>query len=383
MGRSTITLLKIEQAAKETSVSYYLTSRMVGPLLELTIHFPDVAAVGPNLANPVVGVGGDLALTGAVPAVATSTPMAIGYANSFYQGGMNHFLGQIGPANEYNHFLDYSFKLYVVPTSPNVTYDLHNVSLGDTSGDTLNEPELSGIVNIAALPAAPYRMTGDGTETIFRGSSGNDVVMSPGFGDHLELGDGIDTLVFDKPSTAYKLAAIHHALSNTDTLELDNAVTLPKPSDFYGASQPGLDLTSAERLQFTDKSLALDLSGHAGDVARIIGAVFGASTLSNQAYVGIGLDLLDRGVSTSDAAQLALNVRLGANATHGQIVDLLYTNVVGSPPSAGDHAYYTSLLDSGQATTSELALLAAGTSLTAQDIDLVGLATRGLEYQHV
>ena len=41
-------------------------------------------------------------------------------------------------------------------------------------------------------------------------------------------------------------------------------------------------------------SRSLDLDGHAGMTARILGAVFGASSIGNSAYVGIGLNFRRR-----------------------------------------------------------------------------------------
>jgi hypothetical protein len=175
-------------------------------------------------------------------------------------------------------------------------------------------------------------------------------------------GAGIDTALFTGASSNYTLSAQNGGWAISD------------------AAGDQDSLTGVERLHFSDSSLALDLGGNAGSVARVLGAVFGAQAVSNQAYVGIGLGLIDGGESESDVMQLALNVRLGAQASHGAIVDLLYQNVVGSVPSAADHDYYTGLLDAGLATPVSLGMLAASTSLNAARIDLVGLAAHGLAY---
>jgi hypothetical protein len=58
----------------------------------------------------------------------------------------------------------------------------------------------------------------------------------------------------------------------------------------------------------------------------------------------------------------------------------LYGNVAGTAPGAAELAYYTQLLDSGQASQSPLALLAADSTGNAARIDLTGLAATGLEY---
>jgi hypothetical protein len=69
--------------------------------------------------------------------------------------------------------------------------------------------------------------------------------------------------------------------------------------------------------------------------------------------------LLDGGTSEQDLVGLALNFKLGANATPPNIVDLLYTNVMGFAPSAAAHDSFTSLLTSGALTSASLGVIAA------------------------
>lgn len=124
-------------------------------------------------------------------------------------------------------------------------------------------------------------------------------------------------------------------------------------------------------------SLAFDLAGNAGTVAKILGAVAGKQSLTNKEYVGVGLDLLDKGMSYSDLAALALQA-VGLT-TNDQIVTALWTNVVGSAPSVADKAPFIEMLENGFY-RGELAKLAAETAQNAVNIDLVGLAQTGIEY---
>ena len=66
--------------------------------------------------------------------------------------------------------------------------------------------------------------------------------------------------------------------------------------------------------------------------------------------------------------------------THESFVALLYANVTGAAPGSADLAHYTRLLDTGMATQSSLALLAAQGGANLARIDLVGLADHGLAY---
>jgi hypothetical protein len=115
-------------------------------------------------------------------------------------------------------------------------------------------------------------------------------------------------------------------------------------------------------------------------VAKFLGAVFGASFVDNASYVGIGLSFADAGMGDDDLMQLALGARLGGAAGNAAVVTLLYTNVIGTAPSAAEQAYYTGLLDSGAYTPAGLARMAADTSYNLARIDFAGLVETGLAY---
>ena len=141
-------------------------------------------------------------------------------------------------------------------------------------------------------------------------------------------------------------------------------------------------LVSIERIHFDDVSLALDMTGHAGTVLKILGAVFGPEAIHNKAYAGIGLHYLDQlGYSDSELMALALNVRLGSQvADPVQVVSLLYTNVVGAPPPAQALDSFVAMLQSGQYTATSLAMMASQTDLNLARVGLIGTVTAPLEY---
>jgi hypothetical protein len=127
--------------------------------------------------------------------------------------------------------------------------------------------------------------------------------------------------------------------------------------------------------------LALDLDGHAGTVAKTLGAVFGAESVRQLEFVGIGLLFMDEyGYSAESLMQLAMDEKLGRYASHDQVVNLLYTQVVGQPPSAEVRQSFVSLLDSKVHSVGSLGVLAANTDINRTNIDLVGLAQTGLAY---
>jgi Ca2+-binding RTX toxin-like protein len=197
------------------------------------------------------------------------------------------------------------------------------------------------------------QITGNGSANVLTGGGGNDQING---------GAEIDTAAFQLARTNYTVS-----ISGAST-----SVTSRSGSD-------GLDtLTGIERLQFSDVSLAIDLDGNAGKVAKILGAVFGQSAVSNKTYVGIGLGYLDSGMSDGALAALAVSVTGKSSST--DICTLLWTNVIKTTPTAADIAPFKAMLDSGQMSIGALTILAADTSFNKTNIGLVGLGQTGLEY---
>lgn len=214
------------------------------------------------------------------------------------------------------------------------------------------------------------------------GYGGNDTFTgnstSGGNADLFNGGEGIDTAVFRGNADDYTISAQYTTMSSDGVSIYSGPVTAVQDTT---SNRDGLkDLANVERLQFSDECIAIDLDGNAGIVAKILGAVFGASSVHNKEYVGIGLNLIDSGMSYESLMQLAIDARLGAGASNGAVVDLLYANVVGQMPSTADHNYYTSLLDNHNFSVGSLGVMAADTALNQNNINLVGLHTTGLEY---
>lgn len=202
---------------------------------------------------------------------------------------------------------------------------------------------------------------------IIEGGSGKDILTGFG-GDDILIGKGeIDT------------ARYHSNAAEYDLEKRPDGIWLVKHKN---SGPEGSDtLIEIERIQFSDTSLALDLDGNAGITAIILGAVFGPESISNKAYAGIGLNLLDNGMHFEALMQLAIDAALGIDATnHVAVVNLLYENVVGLPPTAADAAHYVGLLDNGTHTVASTGIMAAETTLNQENIDLVGLSQTGLEY---
>ncbi len=204
---------------------------------------------------------------------------------------------------------------------------------------------------------------GAGNDTLV-GGAGNDTLTGFAGNDVLEGGTGIDTAVFQGTKLNYSIT------------KTGGTINVSGP-----ASDGNDTLTGVERLKFTDVSLAFDLDGNAGNVAKLLGAVLGKDNWNNKPYIGIGLDLLDNaGVGFEQLMGLALDVVLGANASNGAVVNLLYKNLVGSGPSLTEYNEYVGLLDRGTYTQASLGVAAAQHEINTTNIGLVGLVESGLQY---
>jgi subtilisin-like proprotein convertase family protein len=249
--------------------------------------------------------------------------------------------------------------------------------LTDTSGvDTLNASALetavilnlgagqkstvgNGVFNLAEASVLENAIGGLGNDSLL-GNLANNVLRGNRGDDILDGNTGIDTAVFSGSRAGYELT-------------IGAKIQVLDKSGLEGTD----NLTKIERLQFTDKSVAIDLDGNAGSTAKIIGAVLGNSALKNPTYVGMGLSFLDKGMSYSDLGSLALNA-VGAT-TNDAIVSTLWLNVIGAPASAQDKAPFVKMLADGMK-AGDLVVLAADTEFNTSKINLVGLAQTGIEY---
>ncbi|MGJ8689255.1 MAG: hypothetical protein ACSHXZ_06985 [Gammaproteobacteria bacterium] len=194
------------------------------------------------------------------------------------------------------------------------------------------------------------------------GMDGNDVITSLGGDDVINGGSGRDLVKF---SGSYS----------------DATVSLKEGKLLVSTVTNGSNtLSDVERVQFDDQGIAFDLDGNAGDVAKILSVVLGAEAVHNKEYAGVGLSLIDTGTSFEDLALAAIHEVLGSNATNESVVNLIYSNVVGSLPSANERDSFVGLLERGEFTHKSLGAMAANHELNVANIDLVGLSETGLGY---
>jgi len=190
----------------------------------------------------------------------------------------------------------------------------------------------------------------------------NDTILLNGGNDFVFGGDGVVTVKINSLSSNFKVSRNGNVLVFSDTTGKFGDETL------IGVSRVVFNNNSAT---------AYDLNGNAGQVAKVLGVVFGKNSISNKSYIGIGLSLLDGGMTYSNLAALA--VKTSGATTPDQIVTQLWSNVFGTAPQASDKEPFIGLLNNGT-TIGDLTVLAANTSFNLINIDLNGLSQNGIQY---
>lgn len=207
-------------------------------------------------------------------------------------------------------------------------------------------------------------ITGNDLDNRIEGGTGNDLI---------DGGAGRDVAIFEGTRASFRVSAAGAEWRVVDLGGLAGADSL----------------TGVERLQFSDKLVALDVDGlsHGGQAAQIIRALFGAATLEVAEFNGYGVVLLDQGMSYSDLVSLAVRSEAfwslaGDPETHSNtaFVKAVYKNVVGADVPAADLKNFVDLLDSGAFTQTSLGVLACQTALNTESAELIGLVNLGLDY---
>jgi len=187
---------------------------------------------------------------------------------------------------------------------------------------------------------------------------------------------GIDTYTFNDKSADYTVVNDLTNKAINVTSALDTTVSFK--------------LEQHERVVFTDKATAFDITGTAGDVYALLKAGLGGTV--NTTYEGLGIKMEDAGSTSAQVAQAIASSSVFATAAGGSdyasFVNFVYTNVVGTAPTPAQALPYVTQLATGA--TTEGAMLAAAAHITAfqQTIGLVGVApattgvlsTSGIDY---
>jgi hypothetical protein len=134
------------------------------------------------------------------------------------------------------------------------------------------------------------------------------------------------------------------------------------------------NLNNYQRVVYTDKATAFDISGKAGDVYSLLKAGFGGTV--NTTYEGIGIKLEDAGTTSTQVAQAIVTSTpfLTANPDIPTFVNNLYTNVMGVAPTPTQASPYITSLVTGGTTMGSLLNAAAHLATFQTTIGIIGVA---------
>jgi hypothetical protein len=234
------------------------------------------------------------------------------------------------------------------------TITLAGTALGGTSTNNL-------IVTVATVGAAGKVATfgvvgtgrvGDGTVDVEVAVTGT---------------TSVDTYTFGGASTEFTVTKAADKITAASTLATNVSYTL----------------ADHERVVFTDKAIAYDATGRAGDVYALLAAALGTADVTN-AYKGIGIYLADAGWTNKQLAEALLATDTykadAGGVSNETFIKHVYKNVYGTNASLADVTALTTWMTTNNYSQADVLVTASELSAFETTIGLVGLATTGIEY---
>lgn len=255
---------------------------------------------------------------------------------------------------------------------------LKNVELLAFSNTTVNLTTLFPATAIApAATSGNDTLSGGNSNDTLSGLAGNDT-LNGGAGkdtlnggadnDTLDGGAGIDTAVYSGNKSSFTIQSTSSGFQVTDNSGAEGVDTL----------------TNVERLKFADTSVALDISGNAGQAYRIYQAAFDRKPDSGG--LSYWINFLDSGNSLEQVASGFINSAefqnlYGANPTTAQLVTKLYSNVLHRAPEQAGYDWWVNAVSTGTLTR-EQALKGFSESAENQ-ANVIGVIGNGIDYTPV
>jgi hypothetical protein len=181
---------------------------------------------------------------------------------------------------------------------------------------------------------------------------------------------GVDTYTMGGASTEYTITKT--------TAKVTLASTLVSNMEF--------NLADHERVVFTDKAIAYDAAGRAGDVYALLAAALGVADVT-KAYTGIGVYLADAGWTNKELATALLATDTyktdAGGVSNETFIKHVYKNVYGTNASLADVTALTTWMTTNNYSQADVLVTASKLAAFETTIGLVGLATTGIEYTPV
>jgi hypothetical protein len=260
----------------------------------------------------------------------------------------------VAMTSDYNHG---GYELTLTSGAAQASMSSIVLSSGATAGVLQGSADLTATGNEAS-----NTLQGNQGNNVLRGGGGNDLLAGGAGNDVLDGGTGIDTASFNGAKSAYTITRTATGYSVT--------------SDFEGVDT----LAGVERLKFSDKTVALDIDGNAGQTYRLYQAAF--DRVPDSAGLKFWISQMDAGANaTSIAAGFIASKEFtdlyGANPTNEQFIGKMYDNILHRAPDAGGYAFWLDVLNKG-AVSHELALASFAESAENQAA-VIGVIQNGIE----
>ena len=194
------------------------------------------------------------------------------------------------------------------------------------------------------------------------------------------IGDGtVDVQVDITGTTGIDTYVAGGASTEFTTTKTASAVTLASGL----VSNLEIKLADHERVVFTDKAIAYDATGRAGDVYALLAAALGTADVT-KAYAGIGIHLADAGWTNKELATALLatdTYKADAGGVSDEtFIKHVYKNVYGTNASLADVTALTTWMTTNKYSQADVLVAASELAAFETTIGLVGLATTGIEY---
>lgn len=204
---------------------------------------------------------------------------------------------------------------------------------------------------------------GGGGRLNVAGGSGNDRIRILGDAHIVDGGSELDTVTLPAGRASYQVQKTALGFSLTD-----NAGAIST-------------LVNVERISFSDATVALDIAGNGGQAYRLYQAAFNRAP--DAGGLGFWISVLDKGGSLSDIAagfvgSAEFRTAYGVTPSNHDLVTQFYQNILHRAPEAAGLAFWTGLLDSNAAGTSDV--LAAISESSENQAGLIGVIGNGFAF---
>lgn len=239
---------------------------------------------------------------------------------------------------------------------------IFNLPLASKDGISFTSLNVNGDTIYQATALATSMLPGSVT---IKATAASDIIRQNGASNSIDGGAGTDVLVYTKAASGYQVTRNGASATVRDIAGADGTDTL----------------SGVERIRFSDKAIALDVDGIAGQAYRVYQAAFARTP--DLGGLGYWIGAMDQGASLASVAagfvvSDEFRLKYGANPTNRELVEKFYQNVLQRPGEQAGVDYWAGVLDNKHATVAEV--LMGFSESPENQAALVGVMANGVAY---